>query len=462
MRLLWRMIKEEWRTHSELFGSKKFGLLPVLLLGMNAFIAWFLVDTAFSQTDVALFVHALVFFMGMNVGTIGLVGRDALKNLLGEANLLIFSSRTLPISQTRILLVFVIKDLIYYTFLFILPIVGGVAVAYSYLGLPMGQVGLMLITVPGMFLFAVAVSFLGAVLYLRGRVPFLIGLAVASGLFMVFRAGLVEFTPLALFFEPTMRTAFFGFVPIVVLLMLSAVLFGTEHRKARTARPLYPAIMDKTPSISFLGAKTVLDIIRSSGNVFKLVFSQLVVFAFFVYLIESISFLRIFVDAPGASFAVLMALASVSVYNWVNRFDRLSSYLILPVDEAGVLGAKMKAFLYLAIPSSYPFVIASGVMFGWEGMALGLLVLPLLIIYMGGITAYMAGMEPNKMLLDVWTFTLFGAATSIVIVPAFILSILSAEYSGAAIILFVLSVFAAGTGVGLFKRAKNKRRHDSS
>lgn len=462
MSLLWRMIKEEWRTHTSLFGAKKFVLLPVLLLGLNAFITWFLLDAAFSLDDVALFVHALVFFMGLNVGTIGLVGRDALKNLLGEANLLIFSSRTLPLSQTRILFLFVVKDLIYYSFLFLAPIVGGVGIAYYILGNPMTQIGLMAISVPGLFMFAVTLSFLGAVLYLRGRIPFLIGLAIAGGLAAFFRQGLVQFTPLGFFLEPTTRTVIFGFLPIVVMLFFSLLLFGPEKRKARTARPLYPALMEKVPSVSFIGAKTVLDVFRSSGSVFKLVFSQLIVFLFFVYIIETIPFLSIFVDAPGASFAVLMALSSVSVYNWINRFDRLSSYLILPVDEASVLRAKMRSYLYLAIPSAYPFVIASGFMFGWEGMLLGVLILPLLTVYMGGITIYMAGMAPNKMLLDVWTFTLFGAATSIVIVPSFILSILSVDYQAAAMFLIAIAIFAAMIGYGMFKKALRDRRPDQS
>lgn len=462
MSLLWRMIKEEWRTHTELFGPYKFVLLPVLLLGINALITWFLIEAAFGMSDVGTFVHALVFFMGLNVGTIGLVGRDALKNLLGEANLLIFSSRTLPVSQTKILSVFVVKDLLYYSFLFILPIIGGVAIAYHNVGFPMRPVGIMAITVPSLFFFAVSLSFLGAVLYLRGRIAFTVGLIVAAGLGAFFRTGIIEFTPFAFFVEQTTRTAVFGFLPIPIMLFLALLLFGTERRTARTVRPLYPAIMEKIPSVSFIGAKTILDVVRSSGNIFKLFFSQMVIFLFFVYLIQSIPYLQIFVDAPGASFAVLMALSSVSIYNWINRFDRLSSYLVLPVGEADVMYAKMRSYLYLALLTAYPFVVASGYLFGWEGILLGMLILPLLIVYMGGLTAYVAGLEPNKMLLDVWTFSIFGFATGLVIVPAFILSILSVEFSVAALLLIILTTFAALIGAGLFKKAMRDRMPDQS
>ncbi|MDY7083296.1 MAG: hypothetical protein SXQ77_13045, partial [Halobacteria archaeon] len=119
MRLLRWMIKEEWRIHSRLFGSWGFGLFPLVILSIGALGYGLLAYSGFTVEEIAIGLHYAVFFFGLNVGSIGFVSRDAIENLLGESNLLIFSSRTLPISRERIVATFVVKDLIYYSFLYL-------------------------------------------------------------------------------------------------------------------------------------------------------------------------------------------------------------------------------------------------------------------------------------------------------------------------------------------------------
>jgi len=49
------------------------------------------------------------------------------RNLLGDLTLLVFTARTLPLSQDRLLGIFVVKDLVYYAILFLLPMALGTA-----------------------------------------------------------------------------------------------------------------------------------------------------------------------------------------------------------------------------------------------------------------------------------------------------------------------------------------------
>jgi len=67
-------------------------------------------------------VHALVALFGIQTGSAGLIGADAMRDLLGDRTLLVFSARTLPLAPRRLIGLFVLKDAGYYTALFLLPL----------------------------------------------------------------------------------------------------------------------------------------------------------------------------------------------------------------------------------------------------------------------------------------------------------------------------------------------------
>ena len=84
--LLGTMAVEEWRLHSRLFGGRRFALFPVFVACVAAGTAAFF---ALADARVALLVdglHLVVAALGVQVGTVGLVGRDALDDLLGEGS----------------------------------------------------------------------------------------------------------------------------------------------------------------------------------------------------------------------------------------------------------------------------------------------------------------------------------------------------------------------------------------
>lgn len=115
--------------HSTLYRGRSFATFPLVVFALS-FTAAFLVAN-FSSINVSSLGSALevmALFVGLAVGSIGFSSRDAMKNVLGPMNLLVYSSRTLPVTENRLLFDFIVKDLIYYTGLFLAPLTLGVVI----------------------------------------------------------------------------------------------------------------------------------------------------------------------------------------------------------------------------------------------------------------------------------------------------------------------------------------------
>ena len=122
-----RMLKEEWRMHSTLYRGRSFATFPLVVFAL-AFSATFITVnySTLGTSAIGSALEGLTLFIGLAVGSIGFSSRDAMKNVLGPMNLIVYSSRTLPVSETKLLLDFILKDIIYYTFLFLAPLTLGV------------------------------------------------------------------------------------------------------------------------------------------------------------------------------------------------------------------------------------------------------------------------------------------------------------------------------------------------
>ncbi len=110
------MVKEEWRIHSTLFGNLSFALYPVMIFCiacMGSFILP-LVTGVLPQGSLAIILHAILLLLGIMVGGFGLMGMEVMNRRFGQASLLAYSARSLPLSEREIFLTFVIKDIVYY------------------------------------------------------------------------------------------------------------------------------------------------------------------------------------------------------------------------------------------------------------------------------------------------------------------------------------------------------------
>ena len=104
-----------------------FALFPVMICAI-AFMGTFLlplIQESFPTGDLVILIHAQYLMLGLMVCFFGLMGNEVMNRRFGQASLLAFSARTLPLSPKRIFTIFVIKDLLYYFILWILPLGAG-------------------------------------------------------------------------------------------------------------------------------------------------------------------------------------------------------------------------------------------------------------------------------------------------------------------------------------------------
>lgn len=457
--LLGPMLKEEWRLHSRLFGGWSFGAFPLVVFVIAAAAYVGVIASGFGFPELERGVQYIVFFLGLSVGSVGFVSRDAVDNLLGESNLLVFSSRTLPVSQKQSVGVFVVKDLIYYSFLYLTPLVAALLpVAYLFdASVSVGGLALVWVAVNAAFGLGVATSFFAAALHTRSRA--LLGVAVGGVVLGFVYAGTdaLAYTPLAFYESPSVGTAAVAFVPIAVLSVVGIFVLSPERASdTKSYRDVYPNLRGMLRGEG-LAAKMVLDVTRSSGGVWKIFFSVGILFGVFVFLVLYVDIVSNIVAAPGLAFAVLLAISTVSVYHWVNRFDSLEDYTSLPVDTDEVLRAKAVTFAVIALPVAYAYLFVGVVVFGFEEIAAGVVVLPLVVLYVFGVTSYLTGLEPNELLLNSKLFSVFTAAISVVAVPLFVSSIAYLRFPVKATAFAVgLSAVAAAVGYFLYGRAKKR------
>ncbi|MFB6215548.1 MAG: hypothetical protein ABEJ72_01045, partial [Candidatus Aenigmatarchaeota archaeon] len=111
-----RMLKEEWRIHSELYRGSNFATFPFVIFGISLAATYLILNySTISASAYGGFLSIIGLFMGLTVGTIGFSSSDMLKNVFGRTNFLIYASRTLPVSRRKLLAAFLVKDLIYYS-----------------------------------------------------------------------------------------------------------------------------------------------------------------------------------------------------------------------------------------------------------------------------------------------------------------------------------------------------------
>ncbi|WP_416838792.1 hypothetical protein [Haloferax sp. DFSO52] len=464
-RVFVEMLREEWRLHSHLFSGRRFSVFPVLIALLVAGTVELLVRTGTEFSTVFAGLHALALVFGIQTGSIGFIGRDALRNLLGDLTLLLFSARTLPLSQTRLLAVFVVKDVVYYACLFLLPIALGVTPAL--LGGSAGSAGSLVATIPllwgtltGMFVLGIGLTIGGVGLTNRGMSGF-VALAVLVVLSWVAWLGnlpVIAFTPYGVFLSPTPVRVGGALGLIGVVFVFGTVTYDVNTRRdARTARSTFRQWQRRIRDP--LATKTLLDIHRSSGGFGKVLFSAAILLGVSGSLIDLAGQITGVSPSVGVSFGAILGLTGFTTYNWLTQFDDVDSYLSQPLDVPAIFHAKFRAFLLLG-PLVGTFFY--GVALLWRGAPVrdalvGAVLLVGVSCYIFGVTVYLTGLSPNEFLFDTALFVVFGVAMSVALVPILVVGFALAPLSLLAAGALGIGGIALGViGVGLYRRALPK------
>jgi hypothetical protein len=362
------------------------------------------------------------------------------------------------VSFRRLMIAFVFKDVLYYAFLFILPLAVGVA-PLAYFGLvAWTTVPLVFLTAGGMFTLGVSLSLFLVGVYTRSR---LASLAVVGGVVaaLVFRGPtVIGVTPFALVERVTPVAVAWSLLLPVLFTAVGIALFRFDRRTpARTARDRFRFLHSRLGDLDPQGAltKSLLDVGRSSGGLWKVVFSQGLVFGVLAVLLTFLPEVVPVRPAPGLTIATILALGTFTTYNWLCQFEDEQFYLRYPVSLPAVFRAKLLGFGILAFPVGLAYLALGGVVFGFGTAVVGLLVFPPLALYVFGVTAYVAGLQPTDLLFDTPTFALFTLAMMAVLLPLVILAIAYPLYpplqaGGAAV---GIGLVAGLIGAGLYTRA---------
>lgn len=168
--------------------------------------------------------------------------------------------------------------------------------------------------------------------------------------------------------------------------------------------------------------KSLMDVLRSSGGIFKIIFSLGLLTAFYWYVVLYFPMTQLLLNNPLISYSVMIGLLNLTVYNWLNRFDGEKDYLHLPIDKRRILTGKEEAYMAITIPLTVVMISISYIFYP-EYYIISLATGVAATLYNLAVAIYTTGLEPNDKLFDTWTFIKYMILENIVAVPLLALSI---------------------------------------
>ena len=418
------MVKEEWRVHSTMFGSLSFALFPVMIFGI-AFMGSFLLPlmrASLPAGNLALIVHANYLMLGIMVGGFGLLGNEVMNRRFGQASFLSYSARSLPLSDRFIFFNFVVKDTVYYFFLWVLPFGFGYLLASPFTGIPLANALLLLLTLTLSFLFGLCTVFFLSAVYARSKPALWLillvlvagwgGLAVATG-----TNPALLFPPLRLFGSFSWANLAASCAVLAILFGAAVVLFNPESvGSEKVYRNSFTPLLRR---FSFLpdpplAAKDALDLYRSGSVVGQTLFSFLIPLGVIWFFL---SLLGPFFPPHGLlfTFAIVTGVIASTMYTWVTMFDAFGPYACLPVAVSRLIAAKVTTFSLLQIVPA-AFIAAVAVLSGEVANLVPAVVLCLAVsFYAVGVMVWLTGLSPSVMVYDVKVMGVYLVLVGIVL-----------------------------------------------
>ncbi len=425
-KLFWYMLKEEWRLHSTMFGSLSFALFPIMV-GAMAFMGSFLlpfIRRSLPPGNLSLILHSNYLLLGFMVGAFGLLGNEAMNRRFGQASLIAYAARTLPVSDREIFTTFVLKDLLYYFVLWVFPFALGFLLASPFIGIPLYLPFLLSLTLTISFLSGLSLIFFLSSLYSRTHAGLL---AIMCILILILAGyGFVTgdnpaklFPPFILFEDFSLPLLGECLVGIIILSAIGVLLFTPENiaasRQYRDRILPLSRLLSRFPAPA-LSAKDLIDLYRSGSAIGQTLFSFLIpllVIWFFLSLTSD------YLPKRNVLFlyAMTTGIIASTMYTWLTAFDSFASYACLPVRVKTVIISKIASFTVLqVIPVVFLAIICT--ISGQAAYLIPVIVLALSTSFFTlAVTVWLAGLSPNVLVYDVKVmvryFFLIGMVTAI-------------------------------------------------
>ena len=452
------MIKEEWRMHSSLFGNGGFALFPVFIFLFTFFVSLVLPVFREIVTDaqIALGMHYLFLLVGGMVGAFGLMGREFMNRRFGQASLIAYSSRVLPVSERFIFANFLGKDIVYYFVLYILPFVAGFALAAKFV--PAGNFGAsstlvtLVLTLSLSFMIGIsAVFFLSTVYAHSGKV--LIFCLFAASLLLLHMSGnlnqgtLYSLPSLSFFLFPSENQLLISGVLILVPSALSLIFLKVDFPQAQKSfSNSFSKLCRYLGSYRYAAfvAKDSLDLKRSEGGLGKIIFSFVLPLLLVWTLLSALGKVM-----PALStltlFALVLGVLSSSMYNWLTEYDIFSSYAFLPLKTSDMIKSKLNSYLILNL---VPLAILTLLTLKKEPSSLipSLLLFLTISLYMVSVLVYLTGLSPSINLYNGKTFAIYMFSVMPLLMLNIILSMFGPYYALVDLLLVPVALYLLGKG----------------
>jgi len=179
---------------------------------------------------------------------------------------------------------------------------------------------------------------------------------------------------------------------------------------------------ERTEFLEPVADKSLMDVLRSSGGFFKIIFSLGLLTAFYWYVVLYFPMTQVLLNNPLISYGVMIGLLNLTVYNWVNRFDGLKDYMHLPISRRKILSGKEEAYLAITVPTTFVLITVSWWYYP-QHYVLALASAIGMTLYNLAVAIYTTGLEPNDRMFNTWTFVKYMMLENIVAGPLLALSI---------------------------------------
>ena len=443
--LFTNMVKEEWRVHSTMFGSLSFALFPVMIFGI-ALMGSFLIPlmrTTLPAGNLTLIIHANYLMLGIMVGGFGLLGNEVMNRRFGQASLLAYSARSLPLSERSIFANFVVKDTVYYFFLWVFPFAFGYILASPFIHVSLASALFLLLTLTLSFLFGLCGIFFLSTVYAWSKPvfwAFLLLLGIGFG--GIIATGLnpaILFPPLLLHNEFSWTNLLLSCLVLAYLFIVSLWLFNPEsvgsEKKYKDSYTPWLQRMSSLPNPP-LAAKDMIDLYRSGSMIGQTIFSFIVPLGVIWFFLSLMS--RFF--PPHALlflYAVTTGVIASTMYTWVTMFDNFGPYACLPVSVSTLISSKLTTFAILqVIPAVFIAVVA--ILTGEAAYLIPAVVLGLAVsFYAVSIMAWLCGLSPSVLVYDVKVLFKYLILVGIVITVFSAASFINPYYALGAVILAI-------------------------
>ena len=454
------MIKEEWRVHSTLLGNINFALVPVFILFLGFISGFFnsIFDVVFSRETMISFAHISFFVFGATIGAFGISGQEFMNRRFGQASLLAYSSRSLPISEKKIFLMMVVKDVIYYLLIWILPLILGYFIFSALFSST--QVLIILISIISIslsFLMGLSFVFFMSTIYANSLKVFLIFSALlAASIIMV--NNLIEenlyffIVPFNTIISGDFISIFYIMSYILFFFIISVAFAKFDFKQKISTYPnQYSRLFDffKFSRYSIFLSKDFLDLRRSRGGLGKIFFSYtvpLVAIYFFVDFFRNtvveISF--------SAMLSILLGIFSASIYTWITEHDLFTQYMFLPVEKSFLIKSKLFGFMAINIVSYLVIFFTTIIRNELSDLLISIFIFSVVSFYSISLTIYLTGLLPSIRFMNAKVLIAYFT----LIIPTMLLFILTYQFFF--IYVFVLSFVVLFISTILMKKSFSK------